>query len=148
MNSMRKRLFCGFLGSLLGSGAWAADKSLSALSTNRSTVQHGRYLVENLGGCGDCHSPTLQNGEPDKTHWLKGAMLVFQPIQPIPHWKAASPDITPTGPKWQKWGEAGFVKFLETGAWPDGDKADPPMPAFHLNSSDARAIVAYLKTLK
>lgn len=96
MNGMRKTFLCGFVVLSLGSSAWAAENS---------SVEYGRYLVENLGGCGDCHTPTLQNGQPDKTHWLKGAMLVFQPIQPIPHWKAASPDITPTGPKWQKWGK-------------------------------------------
>ena len=139
MNTMRKTLLFGLVGLLAGSGAWAAEGG---------DIEYGKYLVENLGGCGDCHTPTLANGQLDQTHWLKGAMLVFQPIHPIPHWKAASPDITPAGPKWRKWGEAGFVTFLETGAWPDGDKADPPMPAFHLHARDARAIVAYLKTLK
>jgi mono/diheme cytochrome c family protein len=138
MYSMRKTLWCGLVVLLFGATAVAAE----------SNVEYGRYLVENLGGCVDCHTPQLPNGEYDKTHWLKGAMLSFQPIHPIPHWKAASPDITPSGPKWKKWGEAGFVKFLETAAWPDGDKADPPMPPFRLNAHDARAIVDYLKTLK
>jgi hypothetical protein len=41
-----------------------------------------------------------------------------------------------------------MVKFLETGAWPDGDKADPPMPEFHLHARDAKAVVDYLKTLQ
>jgi mono/diheme cytochrome c family protein len=122
----------------------AADTKTAA----GSGVEYGRYLVENLGGCVDCHTPMLENGQFDKAHWLKGAMLNFQPTGTVPHWKAMSPDITPSGPKWKKWGEAGFVKFLETAAWPDGDTADPPMPAFHLHASDATAIVDYLKTLK
>ena len=138
MYSMREMLFRGFVVLFLGFNATAAD----------NIVEHGRYLVEDVGGCADCHTPRLQTGEFDKTHWLKGAMLDFQPIHPVPHWKAASPDITPTGEKWKKWGEAGFVKFLETGVWPDGDKADPPMPPYKLHAGDARAIVEYLKTLK
>jgi len=141
---MRRTLLCGFLGLLLGSGAWAADKTVSV---SKSNAERGRYLVD-FGGCADCHTPTLQTGEPDKTHWLKGAMLMFQPIHPIPNWKAASPDITPGGQIWTKWGEAGLMKFLETGVGPAGEKAGPPMPLYKLNSSDAKAIVAYLKTLK
>jgi len=138
MYSMRKTLFGVFVVLMFAANGRAAD----------GDAAYGKYLAENLGGCVDCHTPMLENGEFDKTHWLKGAMLTFQPIHPIPHWKAASPDITPSGEKWKKWGEAGFVKFLETAQWPDGDKADPPMPPFKLNAHDAKALVAYLKTLK
>ena len=143
MYSMLKKLCSMLAAVVLGAGV-----SASGAEKVSGDVEYGRYLVENLGGCADCHTPTLENGALDKTHWLKGAALVFQPIHPIPHWKAASPDITPSGPKWKKWGEAGFVKFLETAQWPDGDKADPPMPPFHLHARDAQAIVAYLKTLQ
>lgn len=138
MYTMRKTLCCGAALVLFGFNAMAAD----------SDVEYGRYLVENLGGCVDCHTPRLENGEFDKTRRLKGAMLDFQPTNTVPHWKAMSPDITPTGPKWKKWGEAGFITFLETGAWPDGDTADPPMPKYLLHERDAKAIVDYLKTLK
>jgi mono/diheme cytochrome c family protein len=144
MFSMRETLCCGAVAILFAFGAMAGDIKPTAASD----VEYGKYLVENLGGCVDCHTPTLDNGSPDKTQWLKGAMLDFQPTHPIPHWKAMSPDITPNGPKWKKWGEAGFITFLETAKWPDRDTADPPMPAFHLHERDAKAIVAYLKTLK
>jgi len=40
------------------------------------------------------------------------------------------------------------VRFLETGRLPNGKTAAPPMPAYRFNEADARAIVAYLKTLK
>jgi mono/diheme cytochrome c family protein len=149
MFSMRKTLCCG-LGVLLFGFTAIADetKATPKKAAAGSDVEHGRYLVEYVAGCPDCHTPRLENGEFDKTRWLKGAMLDFQPIHPIPHWKAASPDITPSGPKWTRWGEAGFVRFLETGAWPDGDKADPPMPAYRLHARDAKAVGDYLKTLK
>ncbi len=88
------------------------------------------------------------NGELDKTHWLKGTKLTFQPLAPVPGWRDTAPDITPSGALWSHYGEAGILKFLETAELPDGMKAGPPMPDFHLNARDARAVVEYLKTLK
>jgi mono/diheme cytochrome c family protein len=41
-----------------------------------------------------------------------------------------------------RWGEEKLVKFLST-----GEQADAPMPAFKLTVGDARAVVAYLRSL-
>jgi hypothetical protein len=129
-------------------GCAAVGADTKAAPKTGGDVEYGRYLVENVGLCVDCHTPRLDNGQLDKTRPLKGTMLDFQPVNPVPHWKAMSPDITTSGPKWAKWGAAGFVTFLESGEWPDRDTADPPMPAYHLHARDAQAIVDYLKTLK
>ena len=40
-----------------------------------------------------------------------------------------------------------FAAFLQTGVRPDGSMARPPMPQFRLNEEDARAVVAYIKTV-
>jgi mono/diheme cytochrome c family protein len=108
----------------------------------------GRYLVENVALCGDCHTPTLPNGLPDLSRFLKGAALTFQSIQPIPKWNANSPDIAPGGAVWKNWGEGGLRKFLQTGLGPRGHPADPPMPSYKFSAQDAEAVVAYLKTLR
>jgi hypothetical protein len=44
--------------------------------------------------------------------------------------------------------DADAVKFLETGALPDGSKAKPPMPGYLFHHNDALAITAYLRSLK
>jgi mono/diheme cytochrome c family protein len=110
-------------------------------------VERGKYLVEEVAKCGDCHTP-LQNGQPDQTKWLKGAALPFAPVEPIPHWSKMAPDLTPEGHIFQRWGAQGLVTFLTTGKGPRGNIADPPMPTYKMKNEDAEAIVEYLKTLK
>ncbi len=119
-----------------------------AAASGPSAVSHGKYIADEIARCADCHTPMTQNGELDKTRWLKGTKLTFQSLTPVPGWRDTAPDITPAGKLWSYYGEAGFVKFLETAELPDGMKAGPPMPDFHLNPGDARAVVEYLKTLK
>lgn len=113
-----------------------------------SPAERGKYLVEEVAKCGDCHTPAGANGAPDPARNLKGAMLPFAPLQAVPKWHKIAPDLTPTGRLIQRWGAPGLVKFLTTGTGPNGNAADPPMPAYKLKPEDAEAIVAYLKTLK
>jgi mono/diheme cytochrome c family protein len=111
-----------------------------------SAVQRGRYLVNEMGKCGDCHTPHVA-GVPDKTRWLKGSPLGFAPLGPIPGWAKAAPDLTASGDLMKTWGENGLVQFFIKGVGPDGKPAGPPMPAYTLTSQDAHAIVEYLKSL-
>lgn len=111
-------------------------------------VERGRYLVEEVGKCGDCHTPLTTEGAPDAARRLKGAVLGFQPIQPVKNWHKTAPDLTPAGRLWQKWGESALLKFLETGVAPSGNRPGPPMPAYMLKHEDAEAVVAYLKSLR
>ena len=107
-------------------------------------VTRGKYLVEQLGQCADCHTPRNDKGELDRNRWLQGAMLDFKPAQPIPNWAPASASIAGL----PRWSEAQAIKFFETGIDPDGKSPRPPMPAYKLSHEDAAAIVAYLKSLK
>jgi len=75
--------------------------------------------------------------------------MEVQPIEPIEGWHKTSPDITPSGKLWNKWGgEEAMIKYLMTGLTPSGKPAGPPMPAYKLKRADAEAIVEYLKTLR
>jgi mono/diheme cytochrome c family protein len=110
-------------------------------------VARGSYLVNQMGKCGDCHTPKGAHGVPDKARWLKGSPLGFQPLAPVPGWASAAPDLTASSALWKSWGEKGLVEFFVTGKTPDGKMPGPPMPQYTLKPEDARAIVAYLKTL-
>jgi mono/diheme cytochrome c family protein len=110
-------------------------------------VQRGKYLVEEIARCQECHTPKTDAGELDRTKWLKGAKLDVAPVATIQGWHAASPDLTSTSALWTRWGADGMTKFLETAKNPRGGKAGPPMPAYTLQHDDADAIVAYLKSL-
>lgn len=110
-------------------------------------LERGKYLVEEVGRCQECHTPTLPDGTFDKANWMKGATLVGIPATPIDDWHQKAPDITSTSKLWERWKVEGFVKFLETARNPRGGKAGPPMPAYTLKAEDAEAITAYLKSL-
>jgi mono/diheme cytochrome c family protein len=110
-------------------------------------IQRGKYLVEEIGRCQECHTPKTDAGELDKSKWLKGARLEVAPIAPIQGWHATSPDITSTSALWTRWGAEGMTTFLETAKNPRGGKAGTPMPAYKLPHDDADAIAAYLKSL-
>jgi mono/diheme cytochrome c family protein len=121
--------------------------AVSAQSESKDKVERGRYLVEEIGKCQDCHTPRLENGEYDRTKWLQGAMIDFKPAHPVPKWEDMAPGLTRSG-RSQKWGEAAVAKFLETGLGPKGQKADAPMPLYKMKPEDAAAIAAYLNSLE
>lgn len=81
--------------------------------------------------------PPKTGGELDQSARLEGAKL-----------PEASPNLTPSGHLFSDWGERGIVKFLETGSDPEGHAANSHMPDYKLRPHDAKAIVAYLKSLK
>ena|SRR5690349_15225205 len=120
---------------------------LLPLHAQPGSVERGKYLVEEVAKCGECHTPMGPDGL-DRSRWMKGAVLNFQPIQPVKGWHKTAPDLTRSGRLWQKWGEAGLARFLVTGTGPSGNQAGPPMPTYKMKSEDAEAVVAYLKTLE
>ena len=119
----------------------------AALGGQDAKTERGKYLVEEVARCQECHTPKTESGEFDKSKWMKGAKLATAPIGTIQGWHASSPDITSTSQLWQRWGADGMTKFLETAKNPRGGKAGPPMPAYMLQHDDADAIVAFLKSL-
>ena len=120
----------------------------SAFAQDAKSVEWGKYLVNEIGKCQDCHTPRTEDGKFDESKWMKGAVLNLQPITPIAKWHKEAPDITPSGKTWQRWGEDAMVKYFMEGVGPRGNPADPPMAAYKMKKEDARAVVDYLKTLK
>ncbi len=112
--------------------------------TNRQ-IRDGRYLVNKVGMCGDCHTPRNASGRPLAARELQGALIAFRPVHPMPGWAARAPAIAglPKG-----WSPAQMIHFLETGLNPAGERARPPMPAFRFRPRDARAVTVYLESLK
>ena len=67
-----------------------------ALHGPDAKVQRGKYLVEEVARCQECHTPKTDSGEFDKARCLKGAKLEAAPIAPIQSWHATSPELTAT----------------------------------------------------
>lgn len=111
-------------------------------------LARGEYLVK-FGGCNDCHTPGYFLGKPDFALGLSGSEVGFEvPGLGVFH----GPNLTPdpeTG--LGRWSEAEIVTALQKGVRPDGRQLSPVMPwqAFaSLTPADAKAIAAYLKSLK
>lgn len=135
---MMSTVVAALVGTAMTTGVQAQD----------AQVERGKYLVEQVVRCQDCHTTKTESGELDTAKWLKGGKLDFQPIGERKGWHPTAPDLTSTSSLWARWGEDGMVKFLETAKNPRGNKADAPMPAYTMHTDDAKAIVAYLLTLK
>lgn len=122
-----------------------ADGSRSAAAgTDRQRLEHGRYIVHQLGLCIDCHSPRNERGEFLEGRHLTGSPLAFAPTVPMP-WMPAAPRIAglPAG-----YTADDLVHFLMSGERPHGLPAPlPPMPPYRMSRTDAEAVVAYLRTL-
>ena len=104
-------------------------------------LERGRYLVEALGHCGECHTPRNTLGGLDYSRWLHGA--------PTPDGKGKVPALTPDK---LDWSALDIASYLATGFTPEydvagGHMADVVQNLAHLPKSDLQAITAYLKAL-
>jgi len=138
-----KRLILGAVAVTLLTVSILAGQKPKLHTASAATLARGKYLVENIGMCGDCHSPRDEKGEPVKDQWLKGTLLPFKPLVPMPVWAEKSVNIAGL-PGWEK---DAAIKFLRTGIASNGLPARPPMPLYRYNQQDAEAIYAYLKSL-
>lgn len=127
------RMSLGVWKFLFAGGGWAVPGNLTP------TESRGRYLVEALGHCGECHTPRNALGGLERARWLAGA--------PTADGKGKVPNITPAVLTWT---EDEIVEFLTTGFTPEYDVVGGQMAHVVENLSripetDRRAIAAYLK---
>ena len=107
-----------------------------------AAVARGRYLMNALGHCGECHTPRNFLGGPIKERAFAGGRG--------PEDKRI-PNITPT--RLGKWSDAELKEFLFTGSTPDGDSASETMAEVIRNTTskltpeDVNAVIAYLRSL-
>ena len=116
-----------------------ADKT----STSATSVTRGKYIVEGVAVCGQCHTPRASSGNLDRSRWLQRAPVPYQPAKPDADWPINAPRIGGTPPA----SDADMIKLLTTGIWTDGNRLRLPMPQFRMERSDAEAVVAYLRSV-
>jgi hypothetical protein len=123
--------------------------ALGCTAAQLDGVSYGKYLVNEVAKCGDCHTPRKATGVVDKERrLLKGTSLDASTSCEAKTEARGAPDLTSSGHLFSKWGERGLVEYLQTGRGPDGAMAHPPMPVYKLRPHDAEAIVEYLRTLR
>jgi len=120
----------------------AADSPHAATGSS-AKVARGKYLVDQVGMCDDCHTPRDERGRPIAAKYLQGAPIGFKPIAPVPVWADKAPAIAGL----PGWDDGAAIKFMMTGIAYNDLPARPPMPPYRFNKQDAEAVVAYLKSL-
>ena len=144
----RSRTALGALGGLLTRGTIIVallEVTFVSRSNAETPVEHGRYLVEALAACGNCHTPRGPNG-PELMKYLAGG-------EHIKHqdFNAVSSNITPdpeTGVG--TWTDTQLFEAIREGRRPDGSLIGPAMPSQSyraLADDDVNAIVDYLRTV-
>lgn len=118
---------------------------VAALPASADPVARGRYLVESIAGCGNCHTPKGPQGDLPGLNLAGGQVIDEQPF------RAVASNITPdpeTGIG--RWTDAQIARAIREGIRPDGRIIGPPMP-FELYrgiaDSDLAAMVAYLRSV-
>ncbi|HET9400717.1 MAG TPA: hypothetical protein VFO34_07180 [Candidatus Acidoferrales bacterium] len=151
---MRVKLSYPILVVLLGIGVLAARNARSASSQDRgrgssqlepsdAQITRGKYLVEEVARCTECHTPHNPDGSLDRTRWLAGSPIWIRPTQPISGWADRAPALA----GFPGYSDQQAAKVLEQGQGLEGEPLRPPMHTYHLHHNDAMAIVAYLRSL-
>ncbi|MGH7899992.1 MAG: hypothetical protein ACREQQ_18700, partial [Candidatus Binatia bacterium] len=59
-----------------------ATDAASQGAGSRAAIERGRYLVESVAMCQECHTPRDDKGELDRSRWLRGGVHGYRPIGP------------------------------------------------------------------
>lgn len=124
----------------------------SASAADAGTVERGRYLVNTILACGNCHTPKAPDGTPIAGKELAGGGLSFS----APFFVGSASNITPdkeTGIG--NWSDDEIKRAITQGARPDhGRLAGMPLApmmwvAFYkaMTPGDLDAVVAYLRAI-
>ena len=124
---------------MCASMANAQDKA-----ANKARLERGKYLVEGIAACGNCHAVRDQKGQIIPERGLSGGMVFDEPV-----FKAHAKNITPdpdTGIG--KWTDEQLGRAIREGVRPDGSVIGPPMPIQFLRSvsdEDLASMVVWLR---
>lgn len=103
-------------------------------------LNRGRYLVQAVGHCGECHTPRSGIGGLKQRHALAGSETEPEP----------GPNITPHEDALGHWSLEDWLTFLELGMLPDGDLVGGEMLRLvergtaRITARDRRAIARWM----
>jgi mono/diheme cytochrome c family protein len=108
-------------------------------------AERGKYFVDQVAMCVQCHTPRDASGRLLREKYLGGAPVpVKSPRYTNTKWAVRAPAIAGLPGYTSEQG----IRLLTEGITADGRRPDPPMPPFRFTRGDASVIVAYLKSLQ
>jgi mono/diheme cytochrome c family protein len=134
----------------LALGAVALSSAIADPKTEAKILARGQYLVTVMD-CTGCHTPGSLAGQPDLDRRLGGSDIGFALGPDASGGVVYPPNLTPdreTG--LGAWSDAEIIRAIRAGQRKNGRVLVPimPWPSYAaLSMADARAIVAYLRTI-
>jgi hypothetical protein len=106
-------------------------------------VEHGRYIVERVAMCYECHSTRDPQG-----NIVEGTRFMGGPMPVRPAWKSDWPLQIPRIAGLPGYNDQEALRLLTQGAIKrDGTQLRLPMPRFRMTPQDAADVIAFLRTL-
>ena len=114
-----------------------------AASTPSGNIEHGRYIVERVVMCYECHSARDPQG-----NIVAGTRFKGGPMPMRPPWRSDWPLQIPRIAGLPGYTDEEAMRLLTQGAIKrDGSQLRYPMPRFRMTPQDAADVIAYLRTL-
>src|SRR2546426_8573288 len=110
-------------------------------------LERGKYLVEGILTCGNCHTPRVQGGALDAARLHAGGPQTWETSE----YRVKGANITPdreTGIG--GWSADEVLRAIRDGVRPNGQQLSPQMPYGYykiFTPSDLGAVVAYVRPL-
>ena len=149
--SWLRLISCAMGLSLLAVGAAAQQDqprtsapSAPAQPMPRGNLEHGRYIVENIAMCVECHSERDHDGKIIEASRFHGG-----PIPVRPPWANDWAVRAPRNAGLPEYTDALAMRLLTEGAIDRrGVQLRPPMPRFHMTPQDAADVIAFMRSLR
>jgi mono/diheme cytochrome c family protein len=124
--------------------AAAGPSLLADADIPKGDVEHGRYIVERVVMCAQCHSTRDEDGNIIPERRFMGGPIPFKPPWPN-DWAFRAPRNAGL----PGYTDAQAIRLLTQGAIDrNGRQLRPPMPRFRMTVQDAADVVAYMRTIK
>ena len=134
---------CAGLWATVGSvpGARAQPQSAAAAKPIAGDPVRGRYLVEHVAMCVECHSDRDSSGTIVPAERFKGG-----PLPPGPVWAVDWPMRAPRNAGLPGYTDDEARRLLMQGAISrNGQQLRPPMPRFRMTLQDADDVIAFMR---
>jgi mono/diheme cytochrome c family protein len=106
-------------------------------------LRHGRYIVESVAMCIECHS-----GRDGEGNILESERYLGGPIPFAPPWPNTWAMRAPRNRGLPGYTDALALRLLTQGAiGRRGEQLRPPMPRFRMSVQDAADVIAYMRSL-
>jgi hypothetical protein len=125
------------------SSAGAQAPTQDVLPLKRGSVERGRYLVEGVAMCVECHSERDDAGAIIPSRQYLGGQIPTGPT-----WARDWASLAPRNAGLPGYDDAAALRLLMKGAIArDGRQLRPPMPRFRMTAEDAADVIAFMRSL-